>query len=289
MRNFGYKYLTRIKKMLLMSSIFFTGSKPNDQWQSPDFHDILFRTSINENYHSIQDYLALHGDSAPSGWTLFRRLRRNTLKKISSQTNKILQDNFRKLVKAGKYKSGPLYLAIDGHLEPYYGKRKDWHTTGVRRKSTNTFVAISTLCIVHPHRPLPVAFAPLLATQEAKTAQEILQQTKKLFAGFNIIFLGDGRYSSIKLVKQLDQLGYSYMIRHKRMPGVPKQLCESERASKLKLKEGFIKKHQLLHRTNQVIKAWTYLVIGRQALLKKSKKNQNLILMYFAGLPITPN
>ena len=272
MRNYGFKYLKKVKTMLLVSSIFFAVSQPNDQWQSHDFHEIMFRTSINGNYHSIQDYLTIHGDLRPSGWTFFRRLKRNSLKKISSQTNKILQDNFRDLVKKGKYTSGPLYLAVDGHLEPYYGKRKDWHTTGVRKKSTNTFIAISALCIVHPHRPLPIAFAPLLATQEAKTAQELLQQTKKLFAGFKVIFLGDGRYTNINLVKQLDQLGYSYMIRHRRMPGVPKQLCEGERASKLKIKEGFIVKHRLLRARKNPIKAWTYLMIARQALLKKSKK-----------------
>ena len=286
-KKFGIKFIKLLRRMLQTSSNLFTPFQYNDQWGGEDFQDILLHTSLNRNYDSIQDYLAIHGADAPSSWTFFRRLKRLSVEKMSLSINKILQTNFIRLLKAGKYDSGPLYLAVDAHEEPYYGKREDWNSTGPKKKSTNTFITISTLCIVHPHRPLPIAFTPIQSNAELKSAQHLLDQTKNLFTGRKVFFLGDAFYSSVHLINQLDQLGYRYLIRHRRL-GKIKKLCKSKRASRLKVYQGFTVKHRMERRVTNPGKAWTYLVIGKQAQFKKHRRDPGRKLKVFCWVTNCP-
>ena len=95
-----------------------------------------------------------------------------------------------------------IYLAVDAHDEPYYGKRQQWAVGGKRKQSTNSFTRIVALYMVHPDRPILLA----VSTQKEKgtedeTAITMLRELLQFFSKEHwkikrIVVLADGKVNT---------------------------------------------------------------------------------------------
>ena len=95
-----------------------------------------------------------------------------------------------------------IYLAVDAHDEPYYGKKQQWTVGGKRKQSTNSFTRIVALYMVHPGRPILLA----VSTQKEKGAEDeaaitMLRELLQFFSKEHwkikrIVVLADGKVNT---------------------------------------------------------------------------------------------
>ena len=75
-------------------------------------------------------------EEEPTSQTIIRRIKRTKdVEEIIRATNERLKEQLKKLKK--KLRKKTIYLAIDAHDEPYYGKKQQWTVGGRRKQSTN--------------------------------------------------------------------------------------------------------------------------------------------------------
>jgi len=112
-----------------------------------------------------------------------------------------------------------IYLAVDAHDEPYYGKRQQWAVGGKRKQTTNSFTRIVALYMVHPGRPILLA----VSTQKEKgtedeTAITMLRELLQFFSKEHwkikrIVVLADGKYYRYNFLQFLQRENIDYVIR----------------------------------------------------------------------------
>ena len=210
-RKYGYRFLNRLKAKGIVDIPIANSIICNDQWTSNEIKQIMLRTSLNGNSKSIRDEIDLL-EHAPTSHTILRRLARDDSFDVLDDINQLLRDNFSKLSLGNYYsKNNPLYIAIDGHYEPYYGEITPWLSGQSRKKSTNYFIGFVAMYIVHPGRPLLLGLTPLVKNSESKSAIFLFKQVETLLERFRVIFLGDGHFATIELLKYLHSLNYDYI------------------------------------------------------------------------------
>ena len=146
----------------------------------------------------------------PDSDSVFKRLEHATLELI----NAAFEQHIRALFKnTGDYfRRGKVYLAFDETYEEYFGKQKTAWIWGYKPKKGATgcfkFLVVS---IVKNNRRYVLGAVPVhIGYNKEKTVALMLEFTKK-FVSIKAILFDKGFYSA-KLVEQLENNGYSYVI-----------------------------------------------------------------------------
>jgi len=283
-RKYGCRFLNRLKAKGIVDIPIANSKICNDQWSSSEIKEVLLRTSLNGSSKSIRDEIDLM-ENAPTSHTILRRLARDDCFDVLDSINQLLRDNFEKLSLNNYYsENNPLYIAIDGHYEPYYGEITSWLAGQSRKKSTNYFIGFVAMYIVHPGRPLLLGLTPLVENSEPKSGIFLFKQVESLLERFRVIFLGDGHFATIEMLKYLCSLNYDYIIRKSRI-GRIKDLCESQRSQSLRLNHGFIQKYQMIRKKKGGGRIWTQLVVMKRRSNPRNKRPDHDILTWVTSMP----
>jgi len=155
-------------------------------------------------------------EEEPTSQTIIRRIKRTKdVEEIIRATNERLKEQLKKLKK--KLRKKTIYLAIDAHDEPYYGKKQQWTVGGRRKQSTNKFTRIIAMYLVHPGRPILIALSTQKGT-EAETAERMMKDILSFFSKEQwkinrIIVLADGKYYRYHFLQFLQSEKIEYVIR----------------------------------------------------------------------------
>ena len=155
-------------------------------------------------------------EEEPTSQTIIRRIKRvKDTEEIIRATNERLLEQLKRVKRRLRKKT--IYIAVDAHDEPYYGKKQQWTVGGRRKQSTNKFTRIVAMYMVHPGRPILLA----VSTQKGTEAETAIIMLKELLAFFKrerwklkrIIVLADGKYYRHSFLHFLHHENLDYVIR----------------------------------------------------------------------------
>jgi len=211
-RKYGKSFYKLLSKHIIRQLPVADEGKRKDSYTTEEIKRLLIQAMISPG-KSLEDECVQRREyiETPTSQTMIRRLKRGETENIRLKVNAFLKKKFSCIQR--RYRKKTIFLAIDAHDEPYYGKNMDWTCGGRRKQSTTTFTRVIAFYVVHPGRPLLVALSPMQES-EAKTAVLLIQELLQWFpAGRKIVFLGDGKYYNVDLLQTLHTCGWDYIIR----------------------------------------------------------------------------
>jgi len=125
-----------------------------------------------------------------------------------------LKEQLKKIKK--KLRKKTIYLAVDVHNEPYYGKKQQW-IVGRRKQSTNNFTRIMAMYLVHPRKTNMLAASAQKETED-ETARIMIKDMLSFFSKEQwkikkINILADGKYYLYNFLQFLQSENIDYFIR----------------------------------------------------------------------------
>ena len=211
-RKYGKSFYKLLSKHIVRQLPIASEEKQKDKYTSEEIKKFLIQAMISPG-KSLEDESVRRKTymQTPTSQTMIRRLKRGETEAIRQEVNVFLSKKFYCIQR--RYRKKTIFLAVDAHDEPYYGKKMDWTCGGRRKQSTTTFTRVIALYIVHPGRPLLVALSPMKGS-EAETAILLIQELQQWFlTGQRIVFLGDGKYYHVGLLTALHTYGWDYIVR----------------------------------------------------------------------------
>jgi hypothetical protein len=191
--------------------------KHNYRYCEEEFMEALTYASLTRSAVELGcDRLRSLGCRTPTGHSVRDKLRRKAVEQLEREVH----GEIGRMV--GRHLDGPVVVAVDLHMKPYYGCRGDPYVVGGRLKaSTTKFHVYATAYMVTEGMRFTLALTVVKPGEKPHHILErLLNQTENMVEVESVV--ADAGFYSVQCIKLLEQRGLSYIIhgevRGKRMP-----------------------------------------------------------------------
>ena len=226
------KQLSRAVSTLLFTRLDF-GTKPNSQYPSEDFAEVLARSSFDGEFvHTTAKELQLaRGDEidlqqrSSLAKSLLYHLRRLSPDAINAQFDGVRAATFAHARRQRAF-TRPVDVALDIHEWLYYGTSETPHVCAINPdRATSLAYAFVTLCVVDPPVRLTLAWESIEAN-DSRTLRESIRRlitTARQFVRINRVYC-DRSFYRVLLVETLSDLNVEFVVRAPKTEGVKRVL-----------------------------------------------------------------